>query len=140
KSIVDEVMTLRCHLEASHVGKYHNWVKSVNFVSKLPGDIKKRKAAAEEVTRTLDHNLCEKKVSEQVIPYSDKHFCQAAVEWLVATDQPIQALEHPKFKMLIDVASRATNGVKIPGWKATRVEIMGMFKNHLMTLKAQLNV
>src|SRR5882757_2404318 len=41
---------------------------------------------------------------------------------------------------MIDVASRATNGVKIPGRKATRAEIMRMFKNHLTTLKAQLNV
>jgi hypothetical protein len=29
--------------------------------------------------------------------------------------KPIQALEHPKFKEMIDVASRATKGVKIPG-------------------------
>ena len=54
--------------------------------------------------------------------------------------QPIQALEHPKFKELIDVASRARNGVKIPGRKGTQAEIIHMFKNHLMTLKAQLNV
>jgi hypothetical protein len=31
--------------------------------------------------------------------------------------QPIQALEHPKFKDMIDFASRVTNGVKIPGQK-----------------------
>lgn len=68
-------------------GKYHNWAKSVNFISKLPGDIKKRKAAAEEATRTLDRDLREKKPSEWVVPYSDKLFRQAAVEWLVATDQ-----------------------------------------------------
>jgi len=41
---------------------------------------------------------------------------------------------------MIDVASRVTNGVKIPGRKATRAEIMCMFKNHFTTLKAQLNV
>jgi hypothetical protein len=56
-------------------------------VSKLPGDIKKRKQEAEEVNRTLDHDFTEKKVSERVIRYSDKLFRQAAVEWLVATDQ-----------------------------------------------------
>ncbi|KAG1758826.1 hypothetical protein EDD22DRAFT_783439, partial [Suillus occidentalis] len=66
-----------------------------------------------------------------VIPYSDKLFKQAAIEWLVATDQPIQALEHPKFKEMVDITSRATNGVKIPGSKATHAEIMRMFKNHL---------
>jgi hypothetical protein len=137
---------------------YRNWAKGANFSSKLPGDIKKRKAAAEEVTRTLDCDLVERKPYEQAIRYSDKLFRQIAVEWLVATDQvrnsflwlnlqfhhlslqPIQALEHPKFKELIDVASRATNGINLPGRKATRAEVMRLFKNHLMTLKAQLNV
>jgi len=54
--------------------------------------------------------------------------------------QPIQALEHPKFKDMIDVVSRATQGVKIPGRKATRAEIMWIFKNHLTQLKKKLNV
>ena len=56
-------------------------------MSKLPGDVKKRKEAAEEVTRTLDRDLREKKTSEWVAPYSDKLFHRAAIEWLVATDQ-----------------------------------------------------
>jgi len=68
-------------------GKYRNWAKSANFISKLPGDIKKRKAAAEEATRTLDRDLQEKKLSERVDPYSDKPFRRVAVEWPVATDQ-----------------------------------------------------
>ena len=54
--------------------------------------------------------------------------------------KPIQALEHPKFKEMIDVASRATKGVKIPGRKATRAEIIHTFKDHLTKLKAKLNV
>ena len=54
---------------------------------RLPGDIKKRKAAAELVTRTLDCELREKKPIERVIPYSDQAFHQAAIEWLVASDQ-----------------------------------------------------
>ncbi|KAI9456204.1 hypothetical protein F5148DRAFT_945922, partial [Russula earlei] len=64
-------------------------------------------------------------------PYSDKLFCHAAIEWLVATDQPIHTLEHPKFEEMIDVASCATNVVKIPGQRATHAKIMCMFKNHL---------
>jgi hypothetical protein len=56
-------------------------------LSKLPGDVKKRKEAAEEVTHTLDRDLREKKISEQVVPYSDKGFHRVAVEWLVAMDQ-----------------------------------------------------
>ena len=138
--------------------KYHKWAKGANFLSKLPEDVKKRKAAEEEVMRMLDHDLREKKPSEWVTPYSDKLFREVAVEWLVATDQvrksflqlnllfhclslqPIRALDHPKFKELIAVASRAKNGIRIPGRKATRGEIMCMFKNHLMVLKAQLSV
>jgi hypothetical protein len=41
---------------------------------------------------------------------------------------------------MIDVASCAMNGVKIPGWKATQGEIKRMFKDHLVKLKAKLNV
>ena len=79
-------------------------------------------------------------MSERVLPYTDKLFRQAAIEWLVATDQPLQALEHPKFKDMIDVAARATNGVKLPGRRATRSEIKATFKTNLMKLKVQLNV
>jgi hypothetical protein len=53
----------------------------------LPGDVWSWKEAAEEVTRTLDHDLVEKKMTERIVPYSDKLFRQAAIEWLVATDQ-----------------------------------------------------
>ncbi|KAG2336760.1 hypothetical protein BDR05DRAFT_896335, partial [Suillus weaverae] len=60
--------------------------------------------------------------------------------WLIATDQPIQALEHPRFKEMVDVASCTTQGIKIPGQKATQAEIMRMFKNHLTRLKKKLNV
>ncbi|KAF8236117.1 hypothetical protein L208DRAFT_1073764, partial [Tricholoma matsutake] len=100
--------TLQHHLEACHSGKYCNWAKTANIVLKLPGDIKKWKAAAEKATCTLDHDLIEKKLSEQVVPYLDKLFCRVAC----GMDQPIQALEHPKFHELIDVTSHATNGVK----------------------------
>jgi hypothetical protein len=41
---------------------------------------------------------------------------------------------------MIDVASRATHGVKIPGRKATRAEIKRLFKKHLLNLKSKLNV
>ena len=54
--------------------------------------------------------------------------------------KPLQVLKHLKFKEMIDVASRATKGVKIPGWKATRAEIIHTFKDHLMKLKTKLNV
>jgi hypothetical protein len=54
--------------------------------------------------------------------------------------QPLSAFEHPKFQEMIDMASRATKGVKIPGRKATCAEIIRMFKDHLTKLKNKLNV
>jgi hypothetical protein len=41
---------------------------------------------------------------------------------------------------MIDIVSWATNGVKIPGRKATRADIKRMFKAHLTDLKSRLNV
>ncbi|KAF8240759.1 hypothetical protein L208DRAFT_1073951, partial [Tricholoma matsutake] len=104
--------TLCHHMEAHHSGKYRKWAQDANYESRLPGDIKKRKAVAEHATQTLDCDLREKKFKERVVPYTNKIFCQAAIEWLVATDQLIQAFEHLKFKEMIDVAAHATNGVK----------------------------
>jgi hypothetical protein len=47
---------------------------------------------AEHATRTLDRDLKEKKLKDRVVPYTDKAFRQAAIEWLVATDQVSQIL------------------------------------------------
>ncbi|KAF8481671.1 hypothetical protein DFH94DRAFT_609267, partial [Russula ochroleuca] len=138
--LVNEITTLHCHLEANHSGKYHNWAKSAKFLSKLPGDVKKCKEADREVQHTLDCDLREKDPEQVVVPYSDKLFRQTAVKWVVATDQPIQALEHPIFKKLVDVAARAKNGVKIPGRKVTWGEIKHLFKDHLTRLRTELNV
>ncbi|KAG2032844.1 hypothetical protein BDR03DRAFT_840681, partial [Suillus americanus] len=110
-----------------------------SFKSMLPGDVKACKEKAEHDQQVITSHLTERKIAERVVPYSDSLFKWAAIEWLVATDQPIQAFEHPKFKEMIDVAARATNGVKIPGRKATRAEIMRMFKSHLTNLKEKLN-
>jgi hypothetical protein len=73
-------------------GKYRKWAQDANYESRLPGDIKKRKAAAEHATRTLDRDLKEKKVKDRVVPYTDKGFRQVAIEWLVATDQVSEIL------------------------------------------------
>lgn len=59
-----------------------------NFESRLPRDVQGRRNAADKAaTRTLDRDLTERKLSERVIPYSHKGFCQAAIEWLISTDQ-----------------------------------------------------
>jgi hypothetical protein len=66
---------------------YNQWCKQNNFASKLP---KARKAAAENTSKktqnTLDGHLQDLPL-ERVVPYSDKVFREAAVEWVVATDQ-----------------------------------------------------
>jgi hypothetical protein len=80
----------------------------------LPGDIKKRKAMTEHATRTLDRDLKEKKLKERVIPYTDKAFSQAAIEWLVATDQVrkflgvVLSMYHltPTFSLVANTGSR----------------------------------
>jgi hypothetical protein len=77
------------------------------YESKLPGDIKKRKAAAKLVTRTLDRDLREKKLTERVVPYSDKTFHQAAIEWLVASDQVCSFLRVLlSFNMIASICSQ----------------------------------
>ena len=66
---------------------YEEWARSNNFVSMLPRDSKRRKQDTEnskESQQRLDSHLRE---HEPVVPYSDAHFCEAAIEWLVATDQ-----------------------------------------------------
>jgi hypothetical protein len=41
---------------------------------------------------------------------------------------------------MIDIASRAEDGVRIPGRKATRIEIIDTFKRQMAHLKEKLNV
>ncbi|KAF9229375.1 hypothetical protein BS17DRAFT_688220, partial [Gyrodon lividus] len=73
-------------------------------------------------------------------PYTDKLFHEAAVEWLITTNQPIQAIDHPSFRKMINIASQATKGVVIPNRKATQAEIIDIFKRQMMRLLEHLNV
>ncbi|KAJ6530454.1 hypothetical protein DFH09DRAFT_934196, partial [Mycena vulgaris] len=90
--------------------------------SRLEADVKARKKAADKKLhqKTLNTHLREK--PEREIPCSDKLFRDVALEWLIATDQVSSALAHrrPKFIEMIDIAARATNGVKISSGKNTR--------------------
>ncbi|KAJ7134096.1 hypothetical protein C8R46DRAFT_923455, partial [Mycena filopes] len=142
--LVAEATTLRRHLEADHSIAYYRWAEKANFISALPSDRKKAKAAAAaslpSPQTTLDDHLTSIPTTERVIPYSDAAFREAAIEWLVSTDQPIDALNNEKFKNMIDIASRAKDGVKIPGRKSIRVEILNLFKTRMKNLKAKLNV
>ncbi|KAJ7781962.1 hypothetical protein DFH07DRAFT_728535, partial [Mycena maculata] len=143
--LVSEASTARRHMR-KHAEIYRKWCKKNDFESKLEEDIQARKKAAADAEeaksqlhqQTLEPHLQEK--PERVVPYSDTLFRDAALEWLIATDQPIDALTHPKFKEMIDIAARAPNGVKIPGRKATREEIIDLFKRQMDNLRVRINV
>jgi hypothetical protein len=127
----------------------------------LPSDVKERKTATAVTSaeqQILDNHLREIPPRQGAVTYSDALFRDAAIEWLISTGQvsfstsffefwvfimclqPIQAVDHPSFKKMIDVASRAPNGVSIPNRKATRREIMDSFKKQMSKLKEHLNV
>lgn len=130
----------------------------------LPEDTKTRRAQVLEETlrqsNVEDHFKPAPKDerSEKIEPYSDELFKQAAIEWLIETNQvnsisylpifltvlfvwqPIQAFDHPAFQKMVNVAARATRGIKLPSRKQTRQEIMRMFKEQMKALKERLNV
>lgn len=139
-------------------GEYRDWAKDAKFESRLEVDVAARKAAANDTTKkqkqsTLDPHLEEK---ERFVPYTDANFRNAALEWLIKTDQvhiqnhhhlvfscslqPVSALEDPKFIEMINIASRATGGVKIPKRGATRAAIIDLFQKNLDDLKRRMSV
>ena len=106
---------------------------------------------------SIDPHLQERVLKERVIPYLDGIFQRAVLEWLIETDQvcvcltvmssfidhmnqPLQALNNPKFKEMISVAARATHGITIPNHKATWKHIIDLFKKNLTNLQSQLMV
>ncbi|KIK37669.1 hypothetical protein CY34DRAFT_62090, partial [Suillus luteus UH-Slu-Lm8-n1] len=90
------------------------WVGENSFDSMLPKAVAKcrndmLKASASQTG--LNNHLHECPKAEHILPYSNMLFQEAVTKWLIATDQLIQALNHPNFHKLVDVALRATNGV-----------------------------
>ena len=69
--------------------EYAAWAAVHKFEFMLPGDTKRCKAikADTEAQQTLDPHFRELPVKEHLMPYTDLAFCQAAIEWLVSTDQ-----------------------------------------------------
>ncbi|KAE9387809.1 hypothetical protein BT96DRAFT_736276, partial [Gymnopus androsaceus JB14] len=110
----NEISTLRHHLGLKHEFQYRQWCKANDFTSMIPKDVKIRKNAAEAAAASqtvIDDHAVPLPHKERVLPYSDELFQQAAIEWLIETDQPISALEHPRFREMIGIAARATNGI-----------------------------
>ncbi|KAF8869629.1 hypothetical protein BD779DRAFT_1430607, partial [Infundibulicybe gibba] len=139
--------TLRRHIASIHKGPYHKWCKAENFLSMLPEDTRARKLELEgleknqkmQQTQVIDHfNAVEP--GEAPVFYSDELIKEAAVEWLIATDQPIQAFEHPKFKNMIDIIARANRGIILPNRKQAREDIIQLFKDQMKRLRERLNV
>ncbi|KAI9442837.1 hypothetical protein F5148DRAFT_988762 [Russula earlei] len=90
-----------------------NGQETNHFLLMLPNNAENCCKDAETNNQScLDPHLWEK--PQNTIPYTDELFRNAAIEWLVSTNQPIQAFEHPSFQNMIHVASHVTNGVKIP--------------------------
>ena len=54
--------------------------------------------------------------------------------------KPIQALEHASFHKMISIAARASKGVTIPNRRATRDEVINMFKTQMTHLKNRFKV
>ncbi|KIK94974.1 hypothetical protein PAXRUDRAFT_67625, partial [Paxillus rubicundulus Ve08.2h10] len=122
---------------------YHKWCKDNNFKYKLPDDVKACKTAATAANMRqgiLNEHVQEIEPGEYVLPYMDKLFCEAAVEWLITTNQLRFIFYHPSFKKMIEIASRVTKGVVIPNCKATQAEIIDIFKRQMTRLCEHLNV
>ncbi|KIK76068.1 hypothetical protein PAXRUDRAFT_171004 [Paxillus rubicundulus Ve08.2h10] len=122
---------------------YYKWCKAKKFESKLAADIKSwntATAVANAKQGSLDDHVREIEPGKHVVPYSNKHFREAAVEWLISTNQPLQAVDHPSFKKMIYIASQATKGVVIPNHKVTCAEIIDLLKTQMMKLREHLNV
>ncbi|EJD50307.1 hypothetical protein AURDEDRAFT_58667 [Auricularia subglabra TFB-10046 SS5] len=142
---VHDGTTCRRHVDAYHrvSDAYNEWCAKNKFESKLNSyKVAKRKEAAEKaaslpstVQTSLDSHLVNKPP-----PYSDALLRQAIIDWLVETNQPLSAVDHPRFRHMLEVASRAKNGIKIPSRKATRAEILQVFRQHMADLKKRLTV
>ncbi|KAJ7627443.1 hypothetical protein FB45DRAFT_749957 [Roridomyces roridus] len=126
--------------------QYQAWCKSTGFLSKLPDDAKARLEAEQAAAlkkkvleqQTLDPHLREKPA--RLAPYTDQLFHDAAIDWLVATDQPIDALTHPKFQEMVNIAARATQGVTFPNRAQTRAAIIRHFHDQINKLKIRLHI
>ncbi|KAF8800066.1 hypothetical protein BYT27DRAFT_7012753, partial [Phlegmacium glaucopus] len=92
---------------------YRKWCKQNNFESMLPKDTKARRATFLETTlrqSQVDSHFNPMKPEDKPKPYTNKLFKEAAIQWLIETDQPIQAFDHPAFQKMVETAAHATHG------------------------------
>ncbi|KAJ6573325.1 hypothetical protein B0H10DRAFT_1838579, partial [Mycena sp. CBHHK59/15] len=131
--------------------EYHAWCKTNDFESKLEEDVKARQQEhTDELKKkllkqqTIGPHLREKPA--QPAPYTDELLLDAAIKWLIATDQVshivliLLPLMHPKFKEMIDIAARATQGINLPNHDQTHEAIIKLFHDQMTKLKIRLHV
>ena len=86
-------------------GIYDTWCEKNDFKSKLPKAVKKVEVEAAEATLKqgqLDGHLQEVPHKEWIVPYTDALFCEAAIQWLAATDQVIISYAYIMFNSSMD--------------------------------------
>ncbi|KAI6005576.1 hypothetical protein EDD15DRAFT_2119247, partial [Pisolithus albus] len=125
-------------------GEYLKWSAANGFASMLPHDTKQRRKDATSSAQSvlgrqssLEGHLVER---DAVVQYSESVFHEATILWLIETDQPIRALQHPAFTKMVEIASRAKNGIKIPSRRQTRQAVIDIFKTRLLDLRKRFSV
>jgi hypothetical protein len=91
-AIINEATTLQRHQQAAHQALYQEWAAQNGFTSMLPVNTKhcreeeSRQQSGTSISHqpSLDGHLVP---TDTIIQYSDSTFHDAAIEWLVATDQ-----------------------------------------------------
>ncbi|KAJ6525359.1 hypothetical protein B0H19DRAFT_868485, partial [Mycena capillaripes] len=92
----------------------------------------------------------------EVVKYSDVLFAEATIKWMVVTDQarifqslrdprlltsqPLRTVDNAHFQEMIDIASRAQDGVQGPQRRAILAGMISMFKKKQLQLREHLNV
>ncbi|KLO11377.1 hypothetical protein SCHPADRAFT_812629, partial [Schizopora paradoxa] len=137
---VSDVSGLRRHLGSKHYQPYIDWCNANGFTSMIPKDTKARKASEDDRQQKILGHLVEKPQEDVKIPYSERNFLRAVLEWVVGTDQPLSASEHPLFRQMIEIASRCKDAITIPNRHVTRKEIISLFKVHIRSLREKFTV
>ncbi|KAH8997731.1 hypothetical protein EDB86DRAFT_2803462, partial [Lactarius hatsudake] len=140
KLLTNEHSTLRRHAAAVHPRRYRKWCDSNRFDSMLPEDSKKRKRVEKDRQSLVIDHFGPEDPTTKPIPFSEKALRTAALEWMIATDQPIQVFKHPTFTKMLDIASRANRSIQLPSPKQSRAQVIKMFKQQLCSLRDRLNV
>ncbi|KAH9001365.1 hypothetical protein EDB92DRAFT_1788805, partial [Lactarius akahatsu] len=144
-----EHSTLRRHAASLHLRRYKRWCKENKFESMLPDDTRRRREAALDkgakiLQSTITHHFQPENAAEKPIAYSDKadFFTSLTQHWAesLAPFQSPQVLDSPSFKRMVDLASRANHGVKLPSPRQTRGRVIKNFKQQMCLLKERLNV